>query len=143
MSTPDPLKDARGVPIHVGATCVYGAGVGRSIALVEAIVDGFTDAGRVWLKVVRRSYGMTTWSKPRERVHVGPDRLVIVDALPPCDLPTDAEKAQAIRKQRMERFRTRIAELEAGGEPIGWERTGGDLLGTYRKWLAEEEARDA
>lgn len=76
-------------------------------------------------------------------IHVGADRLVIVDVLPPCDLPTDAEKARAIRRERIERFRTRIAELETGGAPVGWERTDGDLLDTYRKWLAEEEAKAA
>lgn len=138
MST---AKDARGVEIHEGATCVYGAGVGRSIALVEAVVDGFTDSGRVWLKVVRRSYGATTWGKPRDRVHVGPDRLVIVDALPECDLPTDAEKAEASRQERMARYRERIAALETGEEPQGWEARHDDALPTYRRWLAALERR--
>ncbi|MGW1268177.1 hypothetical protein [Streptomyces sp. NPDC002491] len=136
----DTLKDARGVDIHEGAPCVYGAGVGRSIALVEAVVDGFTDSGRVWLKVVRRSYGATTWGRPRDRVHVGPDRLVIVDSLPNCDLPTDAEKAVDAREERIRIYRDRIAELEAGGESVGWERESGVALEHYREWLAREEA---
>ncbi|MFJ9213025.1 hypothetical protein [Streptomyces sp. NPDC102264] len=134
-------KDARGVEIFEGATCIYGAGVGRSIALVEAVVDGFTDSGRVWLKVVRRSYGASTWGTPRERVHVGPDRLVLVDTLPKCDLPTDVEKAEASRQERITRYRERIAALEAGVEPEGWERAADDLIGIYRQWLAKEEAR--
>ncbi|MDX2575918.1 hypothetical protein PV332_10540 [Streptomyces scabiei] len=134
-------KDARGIEIVEGATCVYGAGVGRSIALVEAVVDGFTDSGRVWLKVVRRSYGATTWGKPRDRVHVGPDRLVIVDALPSCDLPTDAEKAAESRQERMARYRERIAAFEADEEPEEWERKSNVTVEDYRGWLADLERR--
>ncbi|MFF1625588.1 hypothetical protein [Streptomyces sp. NPDC058272] len=111
-------KDARGVEIYPGATCVYGAGVGRSIALVEAVVDGFTDSGRVWVRVVRRSYGETTWSKPRDRVHVGPDRIVIVDALPDSPLSTQAENAAA---REVERTALRVSReaLEAARRAEG------------------------
>ncbi|MET7939664.1 hypothetical protein [Streptomyces sp. NPDC005302] len=137
----DTPKDARGVDIHVGATCVYGAGVGRSIALVEAVVDGFTDAGRVWLKVVRRSYGATTWGKPRDRVHVGPDRLVIVERLPDCDLPTDLEKAEESRQDRIRSYREGIASLEAGGEVPSYMGSRDEALAYYREWLAELESR--
>ncbi|MFB7823847.1 hypothetical protein [Streptomyces hydrogenans] len=137
MST---AKDARGVEIEVGATCVYGAGVGRSIALVEAVVDGFTDTGRVWLKVVRRSYGDTTWGTPRERVHVGPDRLVIVDALPACELPTDVEKAEERKREEIVRYRELIARVEAGGEIAAHWDDREEALAYWRERLAKLEA---
>jgi hypothetical protein len=132
------MKDARGVDIHVGATCVYGAGVGRSIALVEAVVDGFTDAGRVWLKVVRRSYG-GGWADGKDRVHVGADRLVIVDLLPASDLPTEAERQAAQRRENAQLCRTRIQEVESGGTHSGFE-TAEEALVFYRKWLSGLEA---
>lgn len=132
-------KDARGVEIVEGASCIYGAPVGRSIALVEGVIDGFTPSGRVWVRIVRRAYG-GGWSDSKERVHVGPDRLVIVDALPESVLPTDADKQKERRAERIAQYRTRIAELEAGGEVRGWESTG-DALAHYRRWLAQEEAK--
>ncbi|MEU3986100.1 hypothetical protein AB0F77_39590 [Streptomyces sp. NPDC026672] len=133
------LKDARGIEITEGASCIYGAPVGRSIALVEGVIDGFTLSGRVWVKVVRRAYGTTTWTKPRDRVHVGPDRLVIVDALPECNLPTDAEKAEESRKERIKMCRERVAHLEAGGAQSGF-ATQEEALTFYREWLAGLEA---
>jgi hypothetical protein len=135
----DTAKDARGVEIHPGATCIYGAPVGRSIALVEGVIDGFTSSGRVWVRIVRRAYG-GGWSDSKARVHVGPDRLVIVDALPESDLPTDAEKAVLRRQERIVQYRTRIAELEAGGEARGWESPE-EALKHYREWLSQEEAK--
>jgi hypothetical protein len=109
------LLDARGIPITAGDTVIYGFGVGRSVAMAEAVVLGeevteetdwgthlyekvsLTPSGRVWIRVVRRSYG--SGSKPK--VHVAPDRLVVLkphyDAdvrlwtLPPSDLPTQDE----------------------------------------------------
>ncbi|MFD6361847.1 hypothetical protein ACFWFX_18645 [Streptomyces roseolus] len=136
MST---AKDARGVDIEVGATCVYGAPVGRSIALVEGVIDGFTPSGRVWVTVVRRSYG-GGWSSDAKRVHVGPDRLVIVDALPPCDLPTSAEKSEERRQEEIARHRESIAVVEAGGEvPPYWGSREG-ALAYWRERLAKLEA---
>lgn len=137
----DVKTDARGVEIVEGASCIYGAPVGRSIALVEGVIAGFTPSGRVWVRIVRRAYG-GGWSDSKERVHVGPDRLVVVDALPESGLPTDAEKQVARRKERIETYRHRIAELEAGGEARGWESPQ-DALKHYRKWLAQEEAKSA
>lgn len=136
MST---AKDARGVDIVEGASCIYGAPVGRSIALVEGVIDGFTPSGRVWVRIVRRSYG-GGHENDRPRVHVGPDRLVIVDALPSCDRPTDAETAAQRRKDRIKHYRERIAALEAGEQPQGWEATK-DALPTHRRWLAQLEAK--
>jgi hypothetical protein len=128
-------KDARGVVIAEGATCIYGAPVGRSIALVEGVVDGFAPSGRVWVKIVRRAYG-GGWSNDRKRVHVGADRLVIVDALPESDLPTDAERAEERRKEAIERKRVRIAELEAGAVSLHtW-----DNIEEHRADLAKLEA---
>jgi hypothetical protein len=130
----DTARDARGIPITEGATCIYGAPVGRSIALVEGVIDGFTPSGRVWVKVVRRAYG--GWGTERaSRVHVGADRLVIVDALPTSDLPTEEEAAERERLRLVDLYRTRLAELEAGAEPRGsWETVDG-----YRALLAELE----
>jgi hypothetical protein len=135
MST---AQDARGVDITEGASCIYGAPVGRSIALVEGVIDGFTASGRVWVKVVRRAYG-GGYSGGKDRVHVGPDRLVVVDALPACDLPTDAETREERRLTSIEHYRARIADLESGGELRGWELARTDVLETYRRWLAELE----
>ncbi len=74
-----PVTDWRGTPILIGQTVVYGGPVGRSVAQVEAEVVGFTKSGRVNVRPIRRSYG--TW-QTKEVVHVGPDRLTVVTALP-------------------------------------------------------------
>lgn len=138
MST---MKDARGVDIEEGDVCIYGATVGRSVALVEGVVDGFTTSGRVWVKVVRRAYGSSaSWGTPRERVHVGPDRLVIVDSLPECDLPTDAEEAAANRRERIVRWRERIESLGSGGDVPEHFASREEALEHYRGWLADDEA---
>lgn len=108
--------DWRGTPIEVGATVVYGASVGRSVALVEAVVDSFTPTGRVWLKVVRRSYG-GGWSEQASRVHVGPDRLTVVTKLPPTDVPTDHQRSIERIQQVISRHQELIAKLEAGEPP--------------------------
>ena len=77
--------DARGVRIEPGDRVVYGAGVGRSIEMVEARVrdeNPFTATGRVRLQVVSRSFGgFGTWHTA-ETVAVRPDRLVVVTELP-------------------------------------------------------------
>lgn len=99
-------KDWRGTPIVPGALVIYGAPVGRSIAMVEAEVVGFTKSGRVNVRVVRRAYG--NWGEQKEIVHVGADRLTIVEKLPPTEVPTDKE-LNAIRKAEWEE-RNRIAE---------------------------------
>jgi hypothetical protein len=135
----DVLKDARGVEIVEGAPCIYGAPVGRSIALVEGVIDGFTPSGRVWVKVVRRAYG-GGWADGKERVHVGPDRLVIVDALPTTDLPTEAERMAEQRVKNAQLCRERIAAVEAGGAHSGF-ATPEEALTFYRKWLAGLEEK--
>ncbi|MFE7624271.1 hypothetical protein [Streptomyces sp. NPDC057509] len=136
MST---AKDARGVDIIEGATCIYGALVGRSIALVEGVIDGFTPSGRVWVKVVRRAYG-GGWADGKERVHVGADRLVIVAALPDCDLPTEREVREQHRQETVVRYKERIAELEAGGEVPSYLGTLDEALAWYREQLAAQGA---
>ncbi len=131
--------DARGIEITEGASCIYGAPVGRSIALVEGVIDGFTPSGRVWVKVVRRAYG--GWGLNRaERVHVGADRLVIVDALPACDLPTEVEEVAETRRLTAERYRQNIAHVEAGGDVPSHMGTRDEALTWYRERLAELEA---
>ena len=93
------LVDARGVEIEPGDVCLYGFGVGRSVAMAEAVVLGeeptpgkksgeevvadmyrqatkvsLTPSGRVRLRVVRRSYS----SGEKPVVDVAPDRLVVL-----------------------------------------------------------------
>jgi hypothetical protein len=130
--------DARGVEITEGASCIYGAPVGRSIAIVEGVIDGFTQSGRVWVRVVRRAYG-GGWTDGKERVHVGADRLVIVDALPTSDLPTEAERQAEQRQKNAQLCRDRIAAVEAG-EPHSGFPTAEEALDFYRRWLSEMEA---
>jgi hypothetical protein len=96
-------RDARGVPITVGATVIYGAPVGRSIALVEGTVVGFTKSGRVNIRVIRRAYG--GWYSGKDVVHVGHDRLVIVNDLPESNKPTDKEKQAQTKLEMAERER--------------------------------------
>lgn len=93
----EPARDWRGTPITPGRTVVYGGPVGRSIQQVEGTVDGFTKSGRVNVRIVRRSYSSGT----SDIVHVGPDRLTVVDSLPPSDVPTQAE----VRAKRAEQLR--------------------------------------
>lgn len=135
----DTPKDARGVEIVEGASCVYGAPVGRSIALVEGVIDGFTASGRVWVRIVRRAYG-GGWSNSKDRVHVGPDRLVIVDALPASDLQTDAEKAAERRREAVEQYRQTLADLEAGGDVPRYLGTRDEAVDYVRGRIAELEA---
>lgn len=97
------IKDWRGTPITPGRLCIYGAPVGRSIALVEAEVVGFTKSGRVNLRIIRRAYG-SSWSE-REVVHVGADRLVIVDKLPDSDVPLTSTAIEARKAATTERKR--------------------------------------
>lgn len=91
------LADWRGTPIHPGHTVIYGAGVGRSIELVEATVlphpdnpyePHLTASGDVWVRVIRRSYQ----TPATDRTRVGADRLTVVTALPLTSLPTAREK---------------------------------------------------
>lgn len=90
------MKDWRGTPIVPGALVIYGAGVGRSIALVEAEVAELSpEKGTVKLKVIRRAYGGGT----QDYVRVGADRLIVVNDLPPTELPTQNERnAEATRR---------------------------------------------
>lgn len=108
----DQTKDWRGVTIKEGQTVIYGAPVGRSIALVEAVVDGFTDSGRVWLKVKHRAYG--DWGDSAPRVHVGHDRLTIIDSLPPTTLPDQGPKKKAEAKKKVARYTQALADLDSG-----------------------------
>jgi hypothetical protein len=96
--------DWRGTKIEVGQLVIYGAPVGRSIAMVQGIVDGFTPAGRVWVKVVHRAYGGWGGADAKDRVHVGNDRLTVLnkDGLPPTTLPTEGDKkAEAVAKEEL------------------------------------------
>jgi hypothetical protein len=97
------LTDARGVVIAPGDTALYGFGVGRSVAMAEAVVLGetthvrgaseedcpgcdryrrgehhlkvsLTPSGRVRLRVIRRSYS----SGEKPVVDVAPDRMVVL-----------------------------------------------------------------
>lgn len=122
------LLDARGVEITPGDTAIYGFGVGRSVAMAEAVVLGehgdhkaclppcqdsvsLTASGRVRLRVVRRSYS----SGEKPVVDVAPDRLVVlkgitaidgdtVTYLPDSPLPTQDEQARAQIQERIDSY---------------------------------------
>lgn len=103
------FKDWRGIPITVGSTVVYGATVGRSVALVEAEVSGFTPSGRIRVKIIRRAYG-STWASSKPQVDVGADRVTVVTELPPSDLPLHSEKVQE-RKDQEEAYKAKQEAL--------------------------------
>lgn len=103
MTETEIVKDWRGTPIVAGALVIYGAPVGRSIAMVEAEVVGFTKSGRVNVRVRHRAYG--GWGMGKDVVHVGPDRLTIVSDLPPTDLPLETDKHAEARAVEAERKR--------------------------------------
>jgi hypothetical protein len=130
-------RDWRGTSIEIGATVIYGAGVGRSIAMVEAVVDGFTDTGRVWLAVRHRAYG-GGWHSARPRVHVGADRLTVVSGLPPTELPTEGEKSAAERERLRAQYAGHLEALLATGCDVCFEPI---PFGT-RCWL-RHKAKDA
>jgi hypothetical protein len=114
--------DWRGTPITPGALVIYGAPVGRSIAMVEARVGDpmLSPSGRIWLEVDRRSYG--GWGDGKRRVHVGADRLTVVTELPPTTMPTEIEKHEAEERERAARevYVTAAHESEQhGGERWG------------------------
>lgn len=92
--------DWRGTPITPGARVIYGAPVGRSITMVEAIVAHpmLSPSGRIWLSVQRRAYGAHGDSKAM--VHVGANRLTVVTVLPPTTRLTEREKAARLDEQR-------------------------------------------
>lgn len=92
MTASTEYKDWRGVPINIGDTVIYGAGVGQSIGMVQGIVDGFTKAGRVWIKIQYRAMSYSS-SDSKTRVHMGPDRITVVNDLPPTTIKTEKEKA--------------------------------------------------
>lgn len=76
------IKDARGVVIEEGALCVYGASTGLArTGVVLGTVEGFTASGRVWVSTVTRSNGYS-FQEPGQRVHVGPDRMIVVTGVP-------------------------------------------------------------
>lgn len=137
------LSDARGVPLKPGAHIVYGFGVGRSVAMAEGVIEeadgdvSLTPSGRVWVRIVRRSYS----SGRDPRVHVAPDRLVVVQALPPSPLPTQAQDNVAEWELRRDRYRVRLTAL-AEGEPLAdWEERypREEIVGDYGRWLVEAE----
>jgi len=99
-------RDWRGTEILIGAPVIYGGPVGRSIQLVGGEVVGFTKAGRVNVKVIRRAYSEAYYGDKRV-VHVGMDRLIVLnpDSLPPTALPTWEEAIDTSAAERDERDR--------------------------------------
>lgn len=118
-------KDWRGTAIEIGDVVIYGAPVGRSIALVEAEVVGYTTSGRVNVRIIRRAYG-GNWSD-KEVVHVGADRLVVVTALPPSDVPLTSEVIAERRARDAEHRRIHNSHdwppPYQGVGPGGWYQT--------------------
>lgn len=103
------IRDWRGTLIEVGSSVVYGGPVGRSIQQVEGEVVGFTEKGRVNVRIIRRSY--TSGSK--SVTHVGPDRLTVVTGLPPCEGATQEEEVTR-RKRELERRQRDFASHDIG-----------------------------
>lgn len=138
MSRGDGMVDARGVLITPGARCIYGFGVSRSVAMAEGVIrdDGYghvstTPSGRVWVTIVRRSYG----NGQEDRVHVAPDRLVVlrlgewaVDGvtqemrpfLPPSPLPTQDQKNRDDLITKIETFTGSLSDILSGGPVPPW-----------------------
>lgn len=86
------LNDWRGVPISVGDTVVYGAGVGSSVACVEAKVLRVDESkGRVQVEIIRRASG---WGE-KPVVFVGAFKVTVVSVLP--DSPKLTQTDERIR----------------------------------------------
>lgn len=116
--TDDTPTDWRGTPITPHATVIYGAGVGRSIEMVEAIVEPqpggpsrphLTASGDVWLRVIHRSYQAPSTTRTR----VGADRLTVVTALPATDLPLASQVIIDTANRSIARHIELMAEAEA------------------------------
>jgi hypothetical protein len=129
----DGMTDARGVLIEPGDTAIYGFGVGRSVAMAEGVIrdDGHgrvstTPSGRVWVTIVRRSYG----GGEQDRVHIAPDRLVVLKEaytadsmvsqafLPDSPLSTQDQENLIKLRERVAGTRSSIAALEKPGAPV-------------------------
>lgn len=154
------LVDARGVEIEPGDVCLYGFGVGRSVALAEGVVleappcdvpgctltvhetVSLTPSGRVRLRVVRRSYS----SGEKPVVDVAPDRLVVLKRipnaradgesfLPPSPLPTQDEEA---RKEIERRIESCKADLRS--DTIVWGLSSFATLAEFHAYAAKRLA---
>ncbi|MEU3052240.1 hypothetical protein [Streptomyces griseus] len=150
----DPLLDARGVEIAPGDTVIYGFGVGRSVAMAEAVVVNAmgdygstvstTASGRVRVRVTRRSYG----GGEKPVVDIAPDRLVVLKAyphpeiiggapyLPPSPLPTQAEEERKKIETRIESY---VADLRA--TEIPWWGQSFDTLDEFHAYAAKQLAK--
>lgn len=173
LSRGDGLTDARGVLIEPGDAVIYGFGVGRSVAMAEGVIrdDGYghvstTTSGRVWVTIVRRSYGKGT----EERVHVAPDRIVVlkatwldpeapqagmVHALPDSPLPTQDLKNRTETSKALARNIGELRGLLAGAPAPEWirrshfgtepesrteDRLHADAVRMLRAWITERRA---
>lgn len=130
--------DWRGTPITPGALVIYGGPVGRSIQLVEARVSDpmLTPSGRIWLDIIRRAYT----DDNDGRVHVGADRLIVVETLPPTTLPTATEARERKERCRAAREVYVLAAHEAeqhGGPPWGHHETRTRILTGGYNWRRE------
>lgn len=114
------VTDWRGTPIVEGSLLVYGAGVGRSIELVEAVYTGeLTETGRLWVRVWRRSYsGGGTGCKTR--VHIGADRVTVVQGLADSDLPTEDERIIQSLKRSIQWRREELDALTDETRPLSY-----------------------
>lgn len=150
----DELLDARGVKIEPGDTAIYGFGVGRSIAMAEAVVLGedekvsLTPSGRVRLRVVRRTYS----SGEKPLVDVAPDRLVVLKevdgplqptapdpcfALPSSPLPTQTEAARAAIERLVASYTESLRATQAPDRPYWRDKAPVDFHAYAAKRLVE------
>ncbi|MFD8117056.1 hypothetical protein [Streptomyces microflavus] len=162
------LLDARGVAIAPGDTVIYGFGVGRSVAMAEAVVLGddcdcddtfpdpcpkpsvsLTPSGRVRLRVVRRSY--SDGEKPV--VDVAPDRLVVLKTAKTtwgvgpfgggtkvvALLPESPLPTQEEKARK--KFQKAIARYSETESPDWWDDTLGDWHTFAAKQLEEQKRK--
>lgn len=123
-----PGFDWRGVPLAPGQMVIYGAPVGRSIAMVEAeVVELYmtkpeygTPQPKVKLRIINRAYG----GSYKEFVSVGQDRVTIVEKLPASGIKKTAtdeirerEEKEALQKKTRA---THDLDPEPRGSDSGW-----------------------
>ena len=93
------ITDWRGTEITVGAIVIYAASLySHSVEMVEGQVIGFTNSGRVRIKIIRRSRRRNAYINDKDTTNVGADNVTVIGSLPDTDMPTFSaliNKAQA------------------------------------------------
>lgn len=134
-------NDWRGTPIIEGSVLIYGAGVGRSVELVEAVYTGEeTATGRLWVNVRRRSYS-GGWADCKTRVHIGADRVTVVQGLAYSDLPTETEKITKSLKKSIQWRKDELAALTDTSTPRSYYDTIEEQRTAWTSELRKQERK--